>query len=342
MLAIRIHEAGGPEVIRLEDVPTPKPGPKEVLVRLCAASLNRRDVNLRQGRQGTGFFPFTPGSDGAGVVEETGADVAGISPGGEVLINPYLSDDTCGFCLEGQHSLCSRLDVIGAQTPGTYAQYIKLPQSALLPKPPELSWEHAAALPTAGVTAYHLLFTRAGLRAGEKALILGIGGGVASFALQMAKFAGATAIVTSSSEEKLAHAKAMGADFCVNYKKADWATAVLDITGGRGVDVVVETIGAATWADSIRAVRRGGRIAICGGTSGWSAETNLRDLYWKQVSIIGCTGGNRADFSTMAGLYSTGGLRPVIDASFPLAEASRAHKRLEEQEQFGKIVLKIQ
>lgn len=341
MHAIRIDEHGGPEVLRYEEVPTPSPGPGQVLVELRAAALNRRDISLRIGQRGSVFLPFLPGSDGAGVVAALGAGVAGLTPSQEVVINPYLSDDVCPLCLAGQHSFCPSLEVIGQQAPGTYAEYIVVPQPAVAPKPSSLSWEEAASLPTAAFTAYHLLFTRGGLRAGERVLIPGIGGGVALFAFQMAKAAGATVLVTSSSDEKLARARALGADAGFNYRRQDWAGAALEMTGGLGVDLVVETVGGATWADSLRAVRKGGRIAICGGTSGWSAETNLRDIYWRQVTIHGCTGGDRWEFPRLLALYGSGRLRPVIDAVFPLAEAAKAQQRLERQEQFGKIALRI-
>ena len=341
MRAVRIHEPGGPEVLRYEEVATPTPGPGEVLVQLRAACLNRRDVWIRRGMQGTHFFPCIPGSDGAGVVAALGPEVGGVAAGQEVVINPALSDDTCRFCQAGQHSLCQSFDIIGTRVPGTYAEHIVVPASAAVPKPTALSWEEAAALPVAALTAYHLLFTRARLQAGETVLILGIGGGVATFALQMAKLAGAAVFVTSSSDEKLARAVKLGADATMNYRREDWAARALELTDGLGVGLVVETVGKETWADSLRAVRRGGRIAICGGTSGWSAETNLRDLYWRQVSVVGSTMGDRWEFARMLELYGSGRLRPIIDAVFPLAEAAHAHQRLDQQEQFGKIILRI-
>lgn len=341
MRAVRIHEAGGPEVLRYEEVATPQPGPGEVLVQLRAAALNRRDIWIRTGRQGTAFFPCIPGSDGAGVVAAVGPGVASASEGQEVVVNPVLSDDTCRFCQAGLHSLCDNFDIIGTRVRGTYAEYIVVPASALVAKPPTLSWEEAAALPVAALTAYHLLFTRARLRPGETVLVLGIGGGVATCALQLAKFAGATVFVTSSSDEKLAMAQKLGAAAAINYRREDWAARALELTDGLGVDLVVETVGKETWADSLRSVRRGGRIAICGGTSGYTAETNLRDLFWRQVSVLGCTAGDRWEFARMLELYGSERLRPVIDAVFPLAEAQEAHQRLDRQEQFGKVVLRI-
>ncbi|MFQ5879615.1 MAG: zinc-binding dehydrogenase [Dehalococcoidia bacterium] len=341
MHAVRVHEAGGPEALRYEEVATPTPGAGEVLVQLRAAALNRRDVWIRTGRQGTAFFPCIPGSDGAGVVAAVGPGVTRTAVGQEVVVNPVLSDDTCSFCHAGLHSLCDNFDIIGTRVAGTYAEYIKVPENAAVPKPSALTWEEAAALPVAALTAYHLLFTRARLGPGETVLILGIGGGVATFALQMAKFAGATAFVTSSSDDKLARAKKLGADAVINYRREDWARITLELTAGLGVDLVVETVGTATWPDSMRAVRRGGRIAICGGTTGYSAETNLRDLFWRQVTVMGSTAGDRWEFARMLDLYGSGRLRPVIDAAFPLAEANKAHQRLDGQEQFGKVVLRI-
>ena len=341
MLAIRIHEPGGPEVLRYEEVDRPEPGPGQVLIELRAAALNHRDIWTRLGRQGARFFPVIPGSDGAGVVAAVGPGVGGVQTGDEVVINSVISDGTCEFCLAGQQSLCDHFNILG--TPplqGTYAEYVVLPAAMVYPKPRSLSWEEAAAFPLSSLTAYHLLVGRAQVRPGEVVLILGVGGGVAMFALQLAKLAGATAIVTSSSDAKLARAKELGADAGINYVTSDWVAEALRLTAGRGADIVVETVGAATWSGSLLAVRKGGRIAVCGGTTGNDGTTNLRDVFWRQVSILGSTMGNHREFVEVLRLYESGKLRPVIDSVVPLADAAKAHARMDAGTQFGKIVLR--
>jgi NADPH:quinone reductase-like Zn-dependent oxidoreductase len=337
--AIRLHEPGGLEVLRYEEVPTPTPGPGEALVRLRAAALNHRDVFIRLGRQLTDAMPFTPGSDGAGVVEAVGEGVANVQPGDEVVIYPVVPDNTCPACLAGQQSLCESFQILGGPRDGTYAEYIVMPALNIYPKPKALSWEEAAAFPLAGLTAYRMVVSRAEVRPGELVLIHGIGGGVATFALQFAKAAGATVIVTSSSDQKLARAEGLGADHMINYAATDWRAEVRRLTNGRGVDVVVETVGAATWAGSLEAVRKGGRVAICGATTGTMAESNLRQIYWHQLTVIGSTMGTHAEFGQMLRLLEAGKVKPVVDTVMPLAEAGRAHQRMEEQGQFGKIVL---
>jgi NADPH:quinone reductase-like Zn-dependent oxidoreductase len=337
--AIRIHQPGGPEALRYEDVATPAPKAGEVLIRLKAAAVNHRDLFLRMGRQLADALPFTPGSDGAGVVETIGAGVQGVAPGDEVVIFPVLSDNTCAYCLAGEHSLCDNFRILGGPDDGTYAQYILIPAINVYPKPGPLSWEEAGAFPLASLTAYRMVMDRAAVRPGERVLIHGIGGGVATFALQFAKVAGATVFVTSSDDAKLARAEELGADALINYATHDWRARVKDLTGGRGVDVVVETVGAATWQGSLDAVRRGGRLVICGATTGTQAETNVRSIYWHQLTVVGSTMGTHREFAQMLRLYEAGKVRPVVDTVIPLSEAWRAHKRMEEQGQFGKIVL---
>jgi NADPH:quinone reductase-like Zn-dependent oxidoreductase len=296
----------------------------------------------------TEHFPLVPGSDGAGVVEAVGGGVTRVRPDDEVVILPTMFCGVCRYCLAGQHSLCVRFDlktansgILGGPDQGTYAQYIVVPERNVFPRPRNLSWEESAAFPLAGLTAYRLVVKRAGIRAGEQILIHGVGGGVATFALQIARAAGARVMVTSSSDQKLARARELGAEATVNYHDPSWEQAVLDWTAGLGVDLVVETVGAATWDSSLRLVGRGGRIAICGATSGQDIGTNLRAVFWNQLSILGTTMGTASEFAELIQLLEAGQVRPVVDRVFPLSETAAAHARMDEGEQFGKIVLAV-
>lgn len=340
MQAVRMHAGGGPDVLVAESVETPQPGPGEVLVRLRAAALNHRDCWIRMGRQPQPL-PLIPGSDGAGVVEDVATGVTTCRPGDEVIINPTLSCGVCGFCQMGEHSLCDQFMILGGPRPGTYAQYVCVPAANVVAKPRPLTWEQAAALPLAGLTAYRMLVTRAQVHMGETVLILGIGGGVATFALQLAKRAGARVIVTSSSDEKLARARALGADEAINYRAQDWAAETKRLTDGLGADVVVETVASGTWDQSLDAVRRGGRIVTCGATGGNEVQYNHRNLFWKQVTVLGSTMGTRSEFAALAALADQGAIVPVLDHVFPLADARAAHERMEAAGQFGKIALAV-
>ena len=349
MYAVRVHQPGGPEQLVYEQVPTPSAGRGEALIKLRNAALNHRDIWIRLGRQQTAFFPLIPGSDGAGMVAEIGEDVTRVRPGDEVVILPTMFCGRCPSCLAGQHSLCDRfrLDggsgsgILGGPAPGTYAQYIAVPEINVFQRPRKLSWEESAAFPLAALTAYRLVVKRGQIRAGEQVLIHGIGGGVATFALQIARAGGGRVMVTSGSDEKLARARELGAEATVNYRDPRWQEAVLEWTDGLGADLVVETVGAATWKASVRLVCRGGRIAICGTTSGAEVTTNLRDIFWNHVSVLGTTMGTASEFAELIQLLEAGQVRPVVDRVFPLSEAAAAHARMDQGEQFGKIVLAI-
>ena len=318
MKAIRIHEDGGPEVLRCEDAPDPEPGPGEVLVRLRAASLNHIDLWVRKG------LPSAPkprilGSDGAGTREDTGE---------AVVINPgFERGDT--------------ILVLGEHMDGTHAELVAVPETNLYPLPEGISFEEAAAFPLVFETVYRLLVTKARLAEGEWVLLWGIGSGIGSAGLAIAKALGARALVTSSSDDKLARARELGADATVNHANGDVLAAVKEATGGAGVDVVVEHVGEATWQRSLQAARTGGRIVVCGATSGPNPPAALHRIWWKQLTIHGSTMGTKEDFEGAYELVKTRRARPVIDSVFPLAEARRAHQRLEAGEQFGKIVLSI-
>ena len=318
MKAIRIHEDGGPDVLRYEDAPDPEPGPGEVLVRLRAASLNHLDLWIRKG------LPSVPkprilGADGAGIREDTG---------GRVVINPGL-----------EHG--ETITVVGEHMDGTHAELVAVPETNVYPLPETISFEEAAAFPLVFETAYRLLVTKAQLREGEWVLLWGIGSGVGTAGLAIAKALGAKALVTSSSDEKLARARELGADAAVNHATGEVREAVKEATGGKGVEVVLEHVGEATWATSLAAARSGGRIAVCGATTGPNPPANLHRLWWKQLTVYGSTMGTKEDFEGAYELVASGRARPVIDSVYPLAQARAAHERMEAGEQFGKIVLTI-
>ena len=327
MKAIRIHEDGGPEVLRYEDAPDPAPGPGEVLVELRAASLNHLDLWVRKG------LPSVPkprilGADGAGVVAGLGEGVDGFAGGERVVINPGI-----------EHG--DRITVIGEHTDGTHAELIAVPAGQVYAIPDELSFEEAAAFPLVFETAHRMLVTRARLREGEWVLVWGVGGGVATAALAMAKALGARVLATSSSDEKLERARELGADAVVNHATGDVRAVVKEVTGGPGVDVVVEHVGEATWATSLAAVRPRGRVVVCGATTGPNPPAQLHRVWWKQLDVLGSTMGTRADFEAAFELVLSGRARPVVDAVYPLAEARAAHERLDAGKQLGKIVLRI-
>jgi NADPH:quinone reductase-like Zn-dependent oxidoreductase len=311
--AIRIHEDGGPEVLRYEEAPDPVPGPGEVLVELRAASLNHLDLWIRSGR------PSVPKP------RILGADGAGIADGQRVLINPGI-----------EHG--EKITVVGEHMDGTHAELIAVPEANVYPIPDGMSFEEAAAFPLVFETAYRMLVTKAQLQEGEWVLVWGIGGGAATAANAIARALGARTIVTSSSDEKLARVEA---DAKVNHGSEDVVEAVKAVTGGDGADVVFEHVGEATWERSLQAVRSGGRITVCGATSGPNPPAALHRIWWKQLTIYGSTMGTKKDFEGAYELVTSGKARPVIDEVFPLAEARAAHERMEAGEQLGKIVLKI-
>jgi NADPH2:quinone reductase len=323
--AIRIHEDGGPEVLRYEEVPDPEPRAGEVLVRMRVASLNHLDVWTRKG------LPSVPkprilGADGSGTVEALGPDVEGLEPGQAVVINPGIEHE-------------GSIHVIGEHTQGVHAELAAVPATNVYPLRDGVSFEEAAAFPLVYETAYRMLVTRAGLREGEWVLVWGIGGGVGTAAFRIAQALGAHTIVTSSSDEKLNKARALGADVAVNHVTGDVVATVKEATG-TGAHVVVETVGEATWKRSLDAVRPAGRVAVCGATTGPNPPAALHRVWWKQLDLLGSSMGTRADFEGAYELVAAGA-KPVIDSVFPLAEARAAHERLEAGEQFGKILLRV-
>jgi len=315
--AVRIHEDGGPEVLRYEEAPDPVAGEGEVLVELRAASVNHLDLWIRAGQPSVPK-PRILGADGAGVLAETGE---------RVVINPGLSHE-------------GGIHVVGEHTDGTYAELIALPRSAVHPLPETISFEQAAAFPLVFETAYRMLVTKARLQPGEWVLVWGIGSGVATAALAIAKALGANVVATSSSDVKLERAKTLGADATLNHDRDDVVAAVRELSGG-GADVVVEHVGEATWTRTLQAVRTGGRIVVCGATSGPNPPASLHRIWWRELQIFGSTMGTEADFLGAFELVASGRALPVVDSVFPLAEAVAAHERVERGEQLGKVVLRI-
>jgi NADPH:quinone reductase-like Zn-dependent oxidoreductase len=332
MKAIRLHQPGGPEQLRYEEVPTPATGPGEVLVQLKAAALNHRDVWIRMGMQMADRLPQIPGSDGAGLVAEIGPGAGHLKVGDAVLINPSLNWG------DREDRPSSGFKILGGPDPGTYAEFVVVPAENVFPKPSPLSMEEAAALPLASLTAWRAVITRGQVRPGDRVVILGIGGGVATFALQIARAAGAMVIATSSAQAKLQRARELGADVAINYTSEDWEKIVLERTGG-GADVIIDSAGKDTWGKALRALRPGGRLVTFGATTGRATEVDIRQVFWNQLSILGTTMGSPREFAAMLQLYEAGRLRPVVDSVFPLRDAPAAHQRMDAGQQFGKIVL---
>jgi NADPH:quinone reductase-like Zn-dependent oxidoreductase len=345
MRAICIKEFGGIEKVGLAELPQPTPGPGEALVRLKACALNHLDLWVLKGRPGASIkTAHILGSDGAGVVEALGPDCEGlqIGVGSEILIDPGISCQKCEFCLRGLQSECPGFRILGFQLPGVFAEYAVLPAINLFPKPAHLSWEETAALPLAHLTAWRMLFTRAQLRPGETILIHGIGGGVALAALQLGRLAGADVLATSSSDEKLAQAKALGARAGFNYRAHnDLSASIRAATAGRGVDLAFDTAGAATLPLSLAVLRRGGRIVTCGVTGGAEAALNLQQIYWNHFSLLGSTMGGLEEMRQLLAAVVANRLRPIVDKVFPLAAAGEALRRMQDGTQMGKIVLAI-
>jgi NADPH:quinone reductase-like Zn-dependent oxidoreductase len=342
MKAAVIRENGGLDVIRIEDIPKPQPAADEVLVRVRYAGLNHLDIWARKGRPGVQMqWPHVLGSDGAGVVEALGSEVKHVKAGDTVVVYPGLGCGCCEACERGEKSLCPQFGIVGMSRPGTFAEYVVLPAGNVFPKPPRLSMEEAGGFVLAYLTAWRMLMTRAQVKPGEAVLIHGVGGGVALCALQFAKLAGAEAIVTSSSADKLERAMKLGADATINYKTENVTQRVRDLTGGRGVDVVVDSIGAATWPLDLTCVTKGGRVVLCGVTTGAAAETDLRAVYWNQLTLMGSTLGSIGDLRQMFRAVTVARLKPVIDEVFPLSRVRDAVEKMEMGRQFGKIVLHI-
>ena len=340
MRAALIREHGDLDVVQVAEIDAPVPAAGEVVLKVLCAGLNHLDIWVRKGRTKMPM-PHVLGCDAIGTVTAVGENVENLRIGEHVIVNPALSCGRCEFCRQGEQTLCASFGIIGLSRDGTFAEQVVVPAANCYPKPPHLSDEEAGALALTYVTAWRMLMTRAQLKPGESVLIHGIGGGVATCALQLAKLIGAEVFVTSSSDEKLSRARSLGADHTINHKTSDVTEWIRQRKGDRGVDVAVDAVGAATWPLDFACVRKGGRVVLCGVTTGAKAETNLQALYWNQLSILGSTLGSTRDFQQMLTAVTVSQLRPIIDEVFPLDRVRDAMARMEEARQFGKIVLRI-
>lgn len=339
MRAAIFHEYGGPDVVRVEEVPRPRPARGEVLVEVRAAAMNHLDLWLRRGLPIDTTMPHIGGSDVAGVVAELGEGVSGVELGQRAVVNPSLWCGHCRDCVRGEESLCASFRILGEHTDGGFAEYVAVPAANVYALPESISFEAAAALPISYQTAWRALVSRAQVRAGEDVLVLGASGGTAVAAVQIAKLTGARVFAVTSGAQNVQRVRDLGADVVYDRTEVDFSREVFRDTGRRGVDVVVENVGEATWTGSLRALARGGRLVTYGATTGHRAETDLRVVFWKQVQIIGTTMASRAEFEAMLRVALRGELPPVIDTVLPLSDARAAHERLEAGDQFGKIVL---
>ena len=343
MKAVRIHEHGGVDKLRYEEAENPRiSSPNEVIVKLRAASVNHIDIWVRLGATGIAIpMPHILGGDGAGVIFEVGGEVSNVRPGDAVCLYLFSGCGQCEFCLSHRDFMCVYVRALGERLDGTYAEYVRLPAENCFPIPAGMSFAEAAAFPLVFVTVWRMLITNARLKPGETILIIGIGGGVASAALQVAKKIGANVIVTSGSDEKLELAKKYGAAHTINHREKDFAQEVRALTGNRGVDVVLDCVAGEVWQKSLAALARGGRLVTCGATAGGSPETDLTPIFTKHLQIFGSTLGSRDEFRHLLSFMAVAEIKPIIDQVFPLSEAAAAQRRMEEAKQFGKIVLQI-
>jgi NADPH:quinone reductase-like Zn-dependent oxidoreductase len=342
MAAVVLREHGGPEVLRLEQVDAPEPGPGEVRVAVKACAVNHLDIWVRKG--GPAFrleYPHRLGCDVAGVIDALGpgVDGDGVEVGARTVVNPGISCGHCAACLKGRDNLCRRYRILGENTQGGYAQYVVVPRQNLAPYPGELSFEDASAAILPFLTAWQMLVVKARVRPGQTVLIQGAGSGVGVAGTQIAKLFGARVIATAGTDAKLARARELGADDVINYREADFVKQVKALTGKRGVDVVFEHVGGDTFADSIKATTNGGRIVTCGATSAFASTIDLRHVFFRQIEILGSTMASKGDLLELLPHVAVGRLVPVVDRVLPLAEAAAAHRALEAREVFGKIVL---
>ncbi len=342
MKAILFRQHGGPEVLRYTDVPDPEPRPSEVLVRVRACALNHLDLWVRGGLPNVPIpLPHIPGSDVAGEIAKIGSEVTTVRVGQKVVLAPGVTCGKCAACISGQDNRCRQFTNLGYMIDGGCAEFVRVPEVNCLPYPENLSFEESAAVPLVFQTAWHMLIARAELQPGEDVLVLGAGSGVGSAAIQIAKLFGARVIATAGSDEKLAKARELGADHMINHKSQKIRDEVRRITNKRGVDVVFEHVGTATWDDSLASLALAGRLVTCGNTTGYDAKIDLRFLFSRQLSLLGSYMGVKSELHTIMKLVAAGRLKPVVDRTFPLAEAAAAHAYLESGQQFGKVVLTL-
>ena len=340
MRAVYLERFGGPDVLTFGDRPAPNPKPGEALVRVRACGINHLDLWVRAGL--TGLEPEMPhilGNDVVGEITELGAGVTHLSPGAKTLVNPTLSCGHCPACANGDDNLCRSYDVLGRRRNGGYAEFVSVPAANCLPFPENLSWEEAAAVPLVFLTAWHMLVTRARVRAGEDVLVIGAGSGVGSAAVQIARLHGARVIATAGTAAKLERARALGAHDAIDHATEDVAARARALTGKKGVDVVFEHVGGPVFEAAVRALARDGRLVTCGDTIGSKVTLDLDLLFGRHLTLLGSWMGRRSDLNEALKHVAAGTLKPVVDSVLPLAEARRAHERLEARDTFGKLVL---
>jgi len=343
MRALVLVAPGGLDQLKLTDIPTPAPpAPGWVHIRVRAAALNRLDLFVADGVPGGApVLPHTVGADGAGVVSALGPGVTNVALGDEVMFDPGVSCGECAACRAGDEPFCATYGILGEHLPGTIAEVVAVPAANLAPRPKGWSWAEAAAFSLAGLTAYRMLVSRARLHQGETVLIWGAGGGVAQACIGIAKHLGARVIATSSSADKLALARRLGADEVIDHAAEDVVARVKTLTARKGCQVVVDSVGQSTWDRTLRCLARGGRVVVCGATSGFEAGFDLRRLFWHQWSILGSTMGSRAEYRAVVALTAQGLLRPVVDSTVPLDRALDAYHRLSAGSQAGKLVIEV-
>lgn len=339
MKAIRIHDFGGPEVLRFEDVPEPVLRKNEALVRVKACALNHLDLWVRGGIPGIPL-PHIPGSDVSGEVAEVGEYLTDLKVGTRVLLTPMVFCNHCERCMRGEQNFCPQFSVRGYRVDGGNAEYVAVTREQVIPIPEAMSYEEAAAVPLVFLTAWHMLVGRAKIRPGQTVLVLGAGSGVGSAAIQIAKMWGCTVITTAGDEAKLERGRALGADYGIDHYKQKISEEVKKITAKRGVDVVLEHVGAATWGESMKSLTPGGTIVTCGATTGAEAQIDLRFLYSRQLSFLGSFMGTMGDLHEVLGHVFAGRLKAVVDRSFPMSETAAAHEYLAKSAMFGKVLLK--
>jgi len=342
MKAVRFHRHGDPAVLVYEDAPDPVASPGLVLVRVRACALNHLDLWQRRGIERITIpLPHISGADVAGEIAEVGEGVTDLGQGDRVMLQPGLSCGACPSCVAGRDNFCPRYDVLGYQSDGGYAELVAVPAANVIRLPAHIDFVTAAAFPLTFLTAWHMLLTRAALRESETVLVVAAGSGVGQAAIQIAKFFGARVLATAGGPEKIARAKQIGADEAVDHYQGDVIAAVKSWTGGRGADIVIDHVGAATWNRSVRCLARGGRLVTCGATAGVEAVIDLRHLFARQLSLLGSYMGAKAELLRASQLFFAGSFCPVVDRTWPLSDAAHAHRHLESSSQFGKIVLEV-
>jgi NADPH:quinone reductase-like Zn-dependent oxidoreductase len=342
MKAVRFHRHGGPEVLQYEDASDPKPTSDEALVRVRACALNRLDLWARNGLPNVEIpLPHISGSDIAGVVEWVPPEEKEFKQGDEVIVNPGVGCGRCEKCLIGKDNQCRYYTIIGYGVNGGYAELVKVPRTNLVQKPERMGFEEAASFPLVFLTAYHMLVTKARVEAGDTVLVLASSSGVGSAAIQLAKLHGAEVIATGGDAEKLERAKQLGADYVIDHYKQDVLEEVRRITGKRGVDVVVEHVGKATWSSSVKALAKGGRLVLCGATTGAEVTTDLRYVYNRELTVFGSFMSSKGELLKVVDLFRAERLKPVVDSVFPLEKAGEAQVKMEESRHFGKVVLRV-